>query len=124
MAFLHCTNGSGGSVETIEGTVEGVVNAEWTVTSQQGKTPKRAMLWMSMPNTAILSGCYWNAGLAAGQYFGQYKPSSWAANVTAVGAANNYNPNVKSVGANSITFKFGAVASYINGTFTYRVEFE
>lgn len=124
--FIQCNyGGGGGGPEIIEGTIEGAVNTQWTVSSQQGKAPKLAAVWMSTPHGSIQSGCYWSANFLPNKYFGQFlNGGTYGANQTNVGTGNNYNPDVMSIGADSITFKFGTSAAYVNGTFSYRVEFE
>lgn len=133
--FIQCNyGGGGGGPEIIEGTIYGTtsIGAEFTVTSQQGKTPKRAMIWMSEPDTGVTAGSemFWNADFIPGKYLGMASTNITSASVSAsatsgnIGTTSNYCPQIKAVGADNITFKMNGNNAYIRGTFTYHVEFE
>lgn len=120
MAFLHCTNGSGGSVETITGSVTSTTGGDFTVTSTQGKAPKRVQVWLTDGARAFT---VWNADSKPTHYlFSNYNDgAAWYA----VGTAYAYTCSIKSVGSTSITIGYPSVATYGNNRpYSYAVEFE
>ena len=129
--FIQCNyGGSSSPFEVIEGTKNGTTeyNTSFTVTSQQGKTPKRVMVWLDEPDSGVVahSGCYWNADYFSGKYVGEYGAnlSTLTTAAAAVGGGSNYYPGIINVGADSVTIKLNGVNSYCKGTMRYIVEFE
>lgn len=117
--FIQCNyGGGGGPVEVITGTVTGAASSTITVTSAQGKAPKRAMMSRAQGTPSMMA---WDTNYAQGAYV-RYA-SGTVANVN-VGKSYAYTPSVQSVGADNIVLMFPTNASYVNYPFTYSVEFE
>lgn len=132
MAYIRCASGGGGAVEVITGTMTGASGAteagRVTVTSQQGKTPKRAMFWRTDKATgAGTGGTFWWANTDNIQYNYVYTASlviSSRAVPTATAQAN-YSI-IYGLTSDSITFACPTNATYYgtNVTWAYSVEFE
>ena len=118
MAYIRCTGGGGGPVEVITDTVTGAASSTITVTSAQGKTPKRAMMSRAQGTPSLMS---WDANFPSGAACRIYNN---ALTNTTVGNSYAYTPTVQSVGADNIVLMFPTSASYVNYPFTYSVEFE
>lgn len=120
MAYIHCVSGGGGAVEVVTGTETGTASGEFTVTSQQGKTPKRVQIWRDDG----LCFSFWNDQRSAYALLSILSGTTGTAWL-ATGSAHAYCCNVKTVGADSVTFFFPSNASYATGkVFNYSVEFE
>lgn len=122
MAYINCVYGEGGnsSVETITGSVTSTTSGEFTVTSQQGKAPKRVQVWRTDGTKAFT---VWNAGSKPTHYlFSNYNDGpAWYA----IGTTYSYACGIKTVGATSVTISYPTNATYGNAKpFDYAVEFE
>jgi len=119
--FIQCNyGGGGGPVEVITGSVTSTTNGDFTVTSAQGKAPKRVQVWRTDGTKAFT---VWNAGSKPTHYlFSNYNDGpAWYA----IGTAYAYTCCIKSVGATSITIGYPSAAAYGNAKpFDYAVEFE
>lgn len=126
MAYIRCSSGGGGAVEVITGTMTGASGStsagEITVTSQQGKTPKRFAFWNNSTfTTSYSSGIFWSDGDTnnARVWYG--------ANGSAVKGINT-QPSLQvaaySLGVDSVTVKLPTGGNYYTGTWGYTVEFE
>ena len=119
--FIHCNyGGGGGPVETITGSVTSTTGGEFTVTSQQGKTPKRVQVWRTDGTRAFT---VWNAGSRPTHYL--FCNFNDAASWYAIGTAYAYTCGIKAVGSTSVTISYPTNATYGNAKpFDYAVEFE
>lgn len=126
--FIQCNyGGGGGPVERIEGTMTGSASGTVTVTSQQGKTPKRAQFWNTSHTGAetFTGGVYWNDQYSAASFPYCYFTNAMHPTQQAINtSATIYYAKVSAVGANSITLLCPSTANYAKGTWKYIVEFE
>ena len=129
MAYIRCASGGGdSSIEIVRGTVTGSASGTFTVTSQQGKAPKRAQLWNASHTGAETgtSATYWNAVypstlcVVSTYYTNALNVSRQTINSTAL----TYNAKLTAVGADSVSFVLPSGANYASGTWEYAVEFE
>ncbi len=118
--FIQCNyGGGGGPVEVITGSVTSTTGGDFTVTSQQGKAPKRVQVWRTDGTTAL---CFFNSA-----YTGKYVRVSFNGGLAAnnAGNADAYTCGIKTVGATSVTISYPTNATYGNAKpFDYSVEFE
>lgn len=122
MAYIHCVSGGGGgAVEVVTGTETGTASGTFTVTSQQGKAPKRAQAWKVGGTGANAYYAFWNSDDPT-------KVSMYGSGGTSIREAIPPNRNnyiiVSAVGADSITFRMPTTAQYATGDWEYAVEFE
>ena len=129
MAYINCVYGGGGSgtVETITGTMTGAAGntsaGRITVTSQQGKTPKRAQFWNSSNLSSNMCGIDWNSDYPDTS-MARYSNNTVATRPVGSGNTNMYYPCIYGVGADSITLACSTGTAYFTGTWKYAVEFE
>ena len=118
--FIQCNyGGGGGPVETITGSVTSTTGGEFTVTSTQGKAPKRVQVWRTDGTKAYM---FWNSYRSA-----NYLVSNYADGVAwqTTGNSYSYTCGIKTVGATSVTISYPINATYGNAKpFAYAVEFE
>lgn len=118
--FIQCNyGGGGGPVEVITGHETGTAGSTFTVTSQQGKAPKRINVWREDGTNAF---SMWNVQRSGYCLISNYNNgAAW----TAVGSAYANCCNVKTIGSTSVEMNFPSVAAYSTGKeFYYSVEFE
>lgn len=133
MAYIRCNYGGGsGPVEVVTGTITGAAGntsaGQVTVTSQQGKTPKRAMFWRTDKGTGQgAGGTFWFSNTDNMQYNYCFA-SAWAFSPRSVPstATNSYYSMIYALTPTSITFACPTHATYYgtNATWEYSVEFE
>lgn len=132
MAYIRCTSGGGGPVEVITGTITGASGAteagRVTVTSQQGKTPKRAMFWRTDKATGQgACGMCWHDNTDNLQWNYVYT-SAWtiAPRTAPTTTTQQYHCLIYALTSDSITFACPTNATYYgtNVTWEYSVEFE
>lgn len=131
MAYIHCvTGGSSSPVETLTGTVTGAAGntaaGQFTITSQQGKAPKRVQFWNEKQGAQYgTCGVYWNAQYSANCTSYSYYSSAMHSSTIAVNTtAQQYFPKVSAVGADSVTLMCPTTSNFYTGTWNYEVEFE
>lgn len=119
--FIQCNyGGGGGPVEVITGSVTSTTGGEFTVTSQEGKEPKRVQVWRTDGTKAFT---VWNSGSKPTHYLlSNYNDSAaWYA----IGTTYAYTCGIKTVGSTSVTISYPPNASYGNNKpYSYAVEFE
>lgn len=129
--FIQCNyGGGGGPVEVITGTITGAAGntsaGRVTVTSQQGKTPKRAMFWRTDKGSGQgAGGTFWWDNPQSQQYNYTYT-SSWSFSPRAVPNTTTlaYYSLIYDLTSNSVTFACPTNSIYYTGTWKYAVEFE
>ncbi|MBR3238662.1 MAG: hypothetical protein IKF99_09520 [Oscillospiraceae bacterium] len=126
--FIQCNygGGGGGPVEVITGTMTGASGStsagQITVSSQQGKAPKRLQFWNASNLSSNMCGIDWNSDYPTSS-MARYGANTVAKRDVGV-AANFYYPTVVSVGSTSVTLCCSTGVGYYTGTWKYAVEFE